>query len=58
MSVVTVLNRKITLQVLRRPTRDEWLELVHDVKADMIAFLEHDQCSVLTAAHRWKTGNP
>jgi hypothetical protein len=37
MSVVTVLNRNITLQVLRRPTRGEWPELVHDVEADMIA---------------------
>ena len=34
----------------------EWPELVRDVEADMIAFLEYDRCSAFTAAHRWKTG--
>jgi hypothetical protein len=36
----------------------EWPEIVRDAEADMIAFLEHDQRSAVTAARRWKTGNP
>jgi hypothetical protein len=30
----------------------EWPELVRDAEADMIAFLEYDQRSAVTAAHR------
>jgi len=58
MSVATVLNRNNTLQVLRRPTRGEWPELVRDVEADMIAFLAHDQRSAATAAPPMGDGQP
>jgi hypothetical protein len=37
---------------------DEWPELMQGVEADMIAFLEHDQRSAVTAAHQCKMGEP